>query len=136
MTNDATGINHTVEDATSTTDDAQEGVHSPSPDPPLAQPRRTSAEVLVRVLVSHPELNLTNKVFVHSTAIKERHGGAADVFKGHIIATKKAVAVKRLRLNIGGSEDIAKACWFVICPDTRADHNAGNSEGNKNMVRI
>ncbi len=34
--------------------------------------------------------------------------GAADVFEGTVIATGERVAVKRLRLNIGGDEQIAK----------------------------
>lgn len=71
-------------------------------------PRPSSEEVLARVLNSRLKLNLTGKVFVEPHAIKMKHGGAADVYEGLIIETNVKVAVKRLRLNIGGSEKIAK----------------------------
>jgi len=70
--------------------------------------RRSSAEVLARVLESRAHLDLTGKVFLEPLAIKRKHGGAADVYEGTIIATEEKVAVKRLRLNIGGDEQIAK----------------------------
>jgi len=72
--------------------------------------RPSPAEVLARVLEARPHLNLTGKVFVEPKAIMKKHGGAADVFEGTIIESKVKVAVKRLRLNIGGrdSEKIAK----------------------------
>ncbi len=75
-------------------------------------PRRSSAEVLARVLESRAHLDLTDKVFLEPLAIKRKHGGAADVYEGTIIATEQKVAVKRLRLNIGGDEQIAKVCCY------------------------
>lgn len=73
-------------------------------------PRPSSAAVLARVLESRAYLDLTGKVFVEPLAIKTKHGGAADVFEGRIIENGEKVAVKRLRLNIGGSEKVAKVC--------------------------
>jgi len=40
--------------------------------------------------------------------VRTRHGGAADVFVGYFVGTNAKVAVKRLRLNILGDENIAK----------------------------
>jgi len=68
----------------------------------------SSKELLARVLGERKHLDLTDKVFVEKNAVRARHGGAADVFEGHIINTNMKVAVKRLRLNILGDEKIAK----------------------------
>lgn len=68
----------------------------------------SSAEVLARVLEERAHLNLTGTIFVEPLAIMKKHGGAADVFEGIVIKTRQKVAVKRLRLNIGGDEKIAK----------------------------
>ncbi|KLO07119.1 kinase-like protein [Schizopora paradoxa] len=83
----------------------EEGVETSPTDAPQ---RPSSAEVLARVLESREYLNLTGKIHVEPQAIRTKHGGAADVYVGTIISSGKKVAVKRLRLNIGGSEKIAK----------------------------
>ena len=69
--------------------------------------RRTSANLLVHVLISRQELNLTAKVTMGVRA--ERYGGFADVFKGYLTETNEVVAVKRLRLEMDKSEKLAKA---------------------------
>ncbi len=70
--------------------------------------RPSSAELLARVLDAKSDLNLTDKVIVAKSAIRTKHGGAADVYEGTIADTGVKVAVKRLRLNIAGDEQIAK----------------------------
>lgn len=52
-------------------------------------------------------LDLTGKVILNDDPVAAR-GGFADVFKGYCPTMDKKVAVKRLRLHVGGNWDVIK----------------------------
>ncbi len=104
-------------------------------DLPDLNQRPSSIELLARIL-ERPHLDLTGKVFVEPLAVRMKHGGAADIFEGRIFETGEKVAVKRLRLNIGGDEKVAKVRCMCSYIHVIRNINAAAEyrEGDQNMV--
>ncbi|KLO07661.1 kinase-like protein [Schizopora paradoxa] len=91
-------------------DEALEGIL----DPPRAQtrgrvPKLTTSEGLLALVLNKvsDHLDLTGKVILNDEPVAVR-GGFSDVFKGYCPTMDKKVAVKRLRLHVGGNWDVIK----------------------------